>query len=187
MAGADTNAILAGTNALAQQQLSPVAQFGQYANALNAGIQLRQNQMGLQRAQAQAQAYKDNTDSNGNTNYQAMMGELAQIPGGAYALPQAAAAMLARQKAQYDLNQQQLTQTENRTNVFNSALTPLIRKGSGVTAQDVYSTIAGSVPLAFQRRNLRTTPRRRCRPWTHRKRVIRRRKRLTVSSCRIGS
>ena len=42
MAAADTNAILAGANALAGQP-SPVAQFGQFANALGAGLQLRQD------------------------------------------------------------------------------------------------------------------------------------------------
>ena len=131
----------AGNNALASN--NPVAQFGQFANALSAGTQLKGNMLALQGAQALGQAYQSNTDASGKTDFQGVLGQLAQTPAGAYVLPQAIAQDQQSQEEQFKLNQAQLGQTSARTNAYNSALTPLLKLGSNVTPQDVYGTIAG--------------------------------------------
>lgn len=140
------------TIASSVQPPAPVNLLGAYSDALRTGnalTTLQGNRLAIAGAQAQAQAYRDNTDASGNTDFPKMLGELAQLPGGAYALPDASKAVLDRQKTQLDLNQAQLSQTENRTNVYNAALTPLIRLGSNVTPGDVMSTIAGLAGSGF--------------------------------------
>ena len=133
----------AGTNALAATAANPVGQFGNFANALAAGTQAKQAMLGFQANQALGQAYASNLNPDGTVNYPGVSSDLASTPAGSYVLPQAIAEGQSQQKSQYQLNADQLAQVQSRTQAFDSALTPLLRKGSSLTPGDVFNTVAG--------------------------------------------
>ena len=142
MAAADTSAILQGVNALTQQP-SPVAQYGQFANALSAGTQARQSALAFQAQQALGQAYANNRNADGTINNAGVISDLASTPAGSYALPAQVTQGQVQQANQYGLNADQLGQVQSRANAYNAALAPLLRYGNNVTRQQVFSTVAG--------------------------------------------
>ena len=150
----------AGNNAL-RSNANGVGQFAQFANALAAGTQAKQAMLGFQANQALGQAYSNNLNPDGTVNYTGVSQDLAGTPAGSYVLPQAIAEGQSQQRAQYQLNADQLQQVQSRTQAFDSALTPLLRKGASVTPQDVYSTMAGlaasGVPVGEFARDAATT------------------------------
>ena len=93
---------------------------------------------------AAGRAYQQAIDPvTGQLDTAKLMNALAQSPGAGSAIPAIQQSLLAQRKTQLEINAAQLAQTTARTNVVNGALAPLMRMGSNVTPQDVFSTIAG--------------------------------------------
>ena len=93
---------------------------------------------------AAGRAYQQAIDpATGQLDTVKLMNSLAQAPGAGSAIPAIRQSLLAQQKTQLEINAAQLAQTAARTNTVNGALAPLMRLGSNVTPQDVFTTIAG--------------------------------------------
>ena len=93
---------------------------------------------------AAGRAYQQAIDPvTGQLDTAKLMNALAQSPGAGSAIPAIQQSLLAQRKTQLEINAAQLNQNVARTNVVNGALAPLMRMGSNVSPQDIYTTIAG--------------------------------------------
>ena len=90
------------------------------------------------------------------------------------------------QQSQTQLQGSQLALLQNKVNVFNGAMSPLIRLGANVTPKDVYSTVAGLHAAGFPTDEFVADMATRCRCWRPRTPLILRPARHTASSCKVG-
>jgi len=120
--------------------LGQATQYGQLQQ-LMLGNQM--NQQTLAARQAIGQAYEQSIDPRtGQLNPQALLANVAANPSAAYLAGDVAAASQQRQEEQYKLNQDQLSQTTSRLNLFRSAFAPLLADPNP-TPDKVYSVIQG--------------------------------------------
>ncbi len=145
MGGIDASIALNAGRPQPPAPFNMLANAGQAATTANALIGLQNNQAQLAARTALAGAYSTapRDPVTGMPNQAAVLQTLAADPRGSWMMPQVIQGLQAQQKAQYDLNAQAQAQTISRLNTVNGALNPLLRMGSSVTPQDIFSTIAG--------------------------------------------
>ncbi len=122
--------------------VNPLALAGQAQQFQQNQLAVQSSQQQLAARQAVGAAYQQATDpTTGATDYGKLQGLIASDPNAAWIAPQVTQQIQEQQKRGFDLQQQQLTQTQNRQNVFSGALAPLLAEGDNMKPSDVIGTM----------------------------------------------
>ena len=150
MAGIDASIAL-NANRPVTQPYNPLQQYAQVAQTGNSLIGLQNNaaQLAARRGYTEDLAGVPIDPKTGLPDQTTLLGNLAHDPRTAWMLPQFIQASQEAQKRQLDIGKSQNDLTTAQTNTFNTALNPLVRMGSNVSPQDVFSTLSGLHAAGF--------------------------------------